>query len=399
MLKTVKLKLKDFPNIPGSLLDSGSYGGTPSALSEIPVNLNDLFRFYYLQSYDLWVSGHFAFLFEHVRHLEPITAFTFSKNGLGAHKTKKQNNSNDLGEAFCRWFLSTHLNIHHVARMDDVCGHGAITAAVGWSVKRSSQGDAPDYFCVDQRGLVTLAEAKGTMDSLTFKNAKFVKWRQQFDRVTIRDPAGHAVYVKGYIVAMRWKILPKHGNRIDTTLFAEDPNSPGERPLDDNGMPHFSAAVRSLHYAPSLARLGQPLLSAALAAGTAMDRKEVIRATVWKSVRPELSGLRFVGGCFYYAEEGFATSPLNLSHMAALDLLRRRRKMQPILLPSIGHFFGIEEKTFYRLVAAGKEGPLEINKLPELERRTIDEGGVGLLPDGHVFGPYEAFEPVEDIEV
>ncbi|TCS60068.1 hypothetical protein EDD52_11679 [Primorskyibacter sedentarius] len=178
MQKSVKLALNKFPAVPASLEDPAKPG---SAVPEVTVELADLYHHYYLQSFDIAPPDPDPAHFEHVRLLEPITPFRFQHNGLGANKTKKQNNSNELGEAFCRWFLDRHLDISHVARIEDVRDHGALAMAHGVSVEKDTteEGDAPDYFCVDSTGEVSLAEAKGSIASVGFNTVQFAKWRKQ----------------------------------------------------------------------------------------------------------------------------------------------------------------------------------------------------------------------------
>lgn len=385
MQKSVKLALNKFPAVPASLVDPTTPG---EALSEIMVDLADLYFHYYLQSFDIAPPNPDPAHFEHVRYLEPCTAFRFQRNGLGANKTKKQNSSNELGEAFCRWFLDRHLDIIHVARIDDVRDHGALDCANGVSVKSddSVEGDAPDYFCVEPNGQISLAEAKGTINAVGFNTKKFATWRQQFNRVRVLDPSGTPMSVKGYIVAMRWAVHT-HSPNILTTLSAEDPQTPGERPFfDESG--RFAAAVRSLHYAPSLAKLRQPVLSAALGTGTTISSELSFQIVLWESFLPTLENLRFVGGYF----------PANPTGVLPYAMHDGRVVISPYdpfrLDQSSGTFVGIEEQTFRRLVDTARNGPMTISDLPRHERRATGFSGASFLRDGHVLGPIELFHPV-----
>lgn len=385
MQKSVRLALNNFPAVPHSLLDPSMPG---QAVSEITVDLADLYHHYYLQSFDRAPPNPDPSHFEHVRYLEPCTPFRFQPNGLGANKTKKQNNSNELGEAFCRWFLDTHLDISQVARIDDVRDHGALAWAGGVSVQSDTtvEGDAPDYFCVEPNGHVSLAEAKGTIEAVGFGAKKFETWRKQFDRVRVLGPTGEPLSVKGYIIAMRWAVHT-HSANIFTKLSAEDPETKGERPFfDESGA--VSAAIRSLHYAPSLAKLRQPILSAALATGTTIAAELSFQLVLWESFLSSLKGLRFVGGYFPTDPEG--TLPYAIRDgkfvMAPEDPFRLDR--------STGTFIGIEEATFRRLVDTARNGPLQINELPRLDRRITGYSGASYLRDGHVLGPIELFRPV-----
>lgn len=385
MQKSVRVALNRFPAVPASLQDPGKPG---SPVPEMMVDLADLYHHYYLQSYDRSPPNPDPAQFEHVRYLEPSTAFRFLPNGLGANKTKKQNNSNELGEAFCRWFLSEHLNILHVARIDDVVNHGALSWADGVRVERdySTVGDAPDFFCVEPTGQVSLAEAKGTIEAVSFKAKKFATWRNQFNRLRVLDGSGNAMSVKGYIVAMRWAVHT-HGPSIYTTLSAEDPKTPGERPFfDESGA--FAAAVRSLHYAPSLAKIRLPLLSAALETGTTIADDLSFRVVLWECLLTTLKGIRFVGGYF-------PTDPAGVMPFTSRDGKMVAVPNDPFRLDqSTGTFIGIEEKTFRHLVRTARNGPMTINDFPRIDRRISGYSGASYLPDGHVLGPIELFRPI-----
>lgn len=126
--KTVKLALNAFPGVPLSLENSIKKG---QAVPEIVVDLADLYQHYYLQSFDVAPPNPDPAHFEHIRYLEPCREFRFQANGLGANKTKKQNNSKELGGAFCRWFFDRHLDISYIARIDDVRDHGVLALANG----------------------------------------------------------------------------------------------------------------------------------------------------------------------------------------------------------------------------------------------------------------------------
>lgn len=385
MQKSVRVALNKFLVLPASLENPAKPG---SLVTEIMVDLADLYHYYYLQSYDRAPPNPDPAQFEHVRYLEPCTAFRFQPNGLGANKTKKQNNSNELGEAFCRWFLAEHLDIFHVARIDDVRNHGALSWANGVCVECSpgTEGDAPDYFCVEPTGQVSLAEAKGTIEAVGFKAKKFAMWRNQFSRVRVLDRFGNAMSVKGYIVAMRWAVHT-HSPAIFTTLSAEDPQTPGERPFfDESG--GFAAAVRSLHYAPSLAKVRQPVLSAALATGTTIADDLSFPIILWECLLPTLMGLRFVGGYFPTDPEGVLPFKFEDGKLVVVPNDPFRLDQSP------GTFIGIEEKIFRHLVDTARNGPMTINDLPRMERRITGFSGASYLPDGHVLGPIELFRPI-----
>lgn len=386
MQKSVRLALNKFPSVPKSLEDPAK---KDTALSEIMVDLGDLYTHYYIQSFDRAPPSPNPAYFEHVRHLEPCVPFRFQPKGLGANKSKKGNMSNELGEAFCRWFLMEHLDIVRVARIEDVRGHGALAYAGNVSVEHddSVEGNAPDYFCVESNGQVCLAEAKGTTEAVGFGTKKFVEWRKQFDRVKVLGPGGNALSVDGYIIAMRWA-TDKHGPRVFTTLLAEDPRTPGDQPFrDEEGA--FACAINALHYVQTMGKIRLPILAAALRTGTVIAPELRARVAVWESVLPQLKGMRFVGG--YYPGDTAGMPPYSMwaenYAFGPLDPFR--------LDLSSGTFFGLEEKIFSRLVDAARQGPTAVRNLPSLERQPTGDDSVSLLQDGHVLGPVDFFFPVD----
>lgn len=86
MQKSVRLRLNKFPAVPASLQDPAKPG---NPVQEIMVDLADLYHHYYLQSYDRAPPDPDPAQFEHVRYLEPCSAFRFQPNGLGPTQPKQ----------------------------------------------------------------------------------------------------------------------------------------------------------------------------------------------------------------------------------------------------------------------------------------------------------------------
>ncbi|WP_207458928.1 hypothetical protein [Azospirillum sp. SYSU D00513] len=389
MLKTVKLSLNAFPGIPKSLRDPVK----GDAASKIPVNLADLYHQYYLDSWGVRPPIPDPAHFEHVRYLLPCSDFRFSKQGLGIAKTFKGNKSNELGQAFCRWFLSEHLDIHYIAHLESVRDHGALTDYGGVSVhtKENGEGDAPDYFCVSRDNNIYLAEAKGTRHAVGFKTKEFQAWRDQFNRVTVNDSQGEPAKVKGYIVAMRWA-METDSAKISTTLLAEDPETLGERPLGSDSL-GLVFATKSIHYASSLQRLRQPLMAQALLRGFTIPEELQFQLVVWKCLLPPLDKLQFVGG---YFPDSPGLPPIKLTPEGQVIF----HPADPFRLDiGSGTFFGIEKRTFKILAEATRTGPHAVAQLEPLEGSRFAESSLSLLRDGHILGPVDFFRPVEVITV
>lgn len=387
MQKTVKLALNAFPATPPSLIDPD----TGAATVDIEVDLADLYHHYHNDTYGEDPPNPDPAHFEHVQHLLPCTAFRFKWNGQGINKTAKANKSNELGQAFCRWFLSEHLEIDYIAHLDEVRGHGALAEYGNIRVltKPGTAGDAPDYFCASGDNQVFLAEAKGMGHAVGFKAKAFQKWRDQFHRVEVRDAFGTLVSVKGFIVAMRWAFEGDSAKTF-TTLSAEDPETPGRRPLGeaDRGL---AFATKSLHYAASMRRLRQPLIAAALQRGVRLPPELLFNATVWKSHWPPIAHLRFIGG--YYPSRAGATLPYRID-----DGKLVYTPPDPLRLDiATGTFVGIEEVTFKMLAATARDGPGRIGELRPIELIRAGYSAISLLRDGQVLGPIEFFYPVDSV--
>ncbi|HEY9237176.1 MAG TPA: hypothetical protein VIP08_19290 [Phenylobacterium sp.] len=384
MLKTVKLALNEFPDPPLSLLID--LEGTVA--SAIEVNLGDLYHHYYLDSWGVEPPSPDPANFEHVQFLLPCEEFRFTKQGLGIAKTFKGHKSNELGQAFCRWFMSEHLDIDYIAHIEHVRDHAALADDGGISINTSAEkGDRPDYFCASGSNKIFLAEAKGTTQAVGFQTKQFQTWRDQFDRVEVLDAYGNALKVKGYIVAMRWA-TELDSAKIATTLAAEDPETRGEFPVSDD-RPGLAYATKSIHYASSLQRLRQPVISAALMRGSRIPAELQFRVVLWECLLPGLEKMKFVGG--YFPGRDGSALPFEMTKEGKLI----HNPPHPLRLDVVsGTFFGIEEKVFRTLVDTARNGPGRIAGLRPLDRPQAAYSGLSLLADGHVVGPVELFRPI-----
>lgn len=219
----------------------------------------------------------------------------FVAGALGSHKEARVSENMKMGKAFCRWFCDNHLGISHFAHMDDILGHTAPQQFQGVQVKRVAPLDTPDYLCATRNGTVCLAEAKGRQKTaISFTNAAFGQWRQQFTRVQIQNAGGVLMSVKGYIVATRFR-NQSHGSRIKSTLYCEDPATRGE-PLDEETQAVLHRIVFARHYSSVFDALNLPLQSAALRYGFTLTDDSPVTVGLWKCLVPPLDNLLFVGG-------------------------------------------------------------------------------------------------------
>src|SRR5262249_28731466 len=65
--------------------------------------------------------------FEHLSFFCPVPHLRLRGEGIGSSLAFRISRSNDLGQAFCRWFLYTHLNITYFAHMHTLLNKPAAT--------------------------------------------------------------------------------------------------------------------------------------------------------------------------------------------------------------------------------------------------------------------------------
>lgn len=381
--KTLKVALNNYSVVPHSLRENATVS---SVKERISVNLASLYHHYYLDTYGRAPPNPDPCHFEYLNFLTPGKEFQFQGSGLGASSAAKRGRSMDLGQAFCRWFLYEHLNITYFAHMSDVLNRQLHKAFGGIAISRTSSGDAPDYFCAESVDRVFLGEAKGRYTPISFGSAEFKSWRKQFDRVVVRNGAGAAVAVKGHIVATRFsmEVTPK---AFETKLYAEDPQSPGDRGLDNDSALPLGASILQIHYGRLVDKLNQPLLATALLNGVQLPSEILIQAAVWRLVFGGKDALKFIGG--YYSAQG-EESPYEV-----VNEKLRHRNANPFRLDGAGAtFFGVEESIFRQIVAVARSTDSLIGRVDQVDSGIPFYSAVSFLRDGSIVGPTDFFEPV-----
>lgn len=273
----------------------------------------------------------------------------------------------------------THLNITYFAHMHTLLDKPASTFS-GHTIERIGKGDTPDYFCAEARSKVFLAEATCRREAVSFTNAAFASWRKQFDRVVVKDNDGNPRAVKGHIVAVRLA-AESDSARVQSTLFAEDPVSPGERTVGDD--PPLGDITITRHYAGIAEKLAQPILAAALAGDFTVPEEIQFPAIVSEFRFGPLQGKRFVSGIdakpgtspeFMQADGGFIIS----NHPFRLDL------------PG-ATFSGVEEGIFKDLAKVARSGSSAVATIRQLQEIPFIYSGLSVLRDGSAIGPAEFF--------
>jgi len=381
MYKEIRLLLNKFPTIPNSLRVTPAVN---APVGDVKIDVARLYHHYYLDTRGFAPPKPDPASFEHLDLLLPCSELRIRGDGFGVGTAFRQHRSNELGQALCRWFLYEHLNVTYFAHMEAVLDRRLHPGFSGLRVERSGNGDTPDYVCAENTLNVSLAEAKGRVTSVSFGNADFASWRKQFDRVVVKDRHGALRSVKGFIVATRFA-TETNTPSLKSSLFAEDPASPGEESLGE--APELGSMVVALHYAEIAAKIRQPLLSRSLMSGVPVPREIQFPAAVWEFQLPPLFGKRFVGGYFpdpngvaplRFDNGGVVFSPINLLR---LDIAG-------------GTFFGVEEGVFKVLCAMARSGDQLALQVPQLPDDQFIYSGMSLLRDGSVIGPLEFFRPV-----
>ena len=387
MNKTVALKLRNFRPIPPGL-QSQTNARRPA--NQLRVSLPDLFHHLYLDSYGRTPPTPNPFNYLYPPMLARGTALRFLRDGLGSHKEARIGEHNKFGKAFCRWFLSCHCDIHHFAHMDQVLNDGFAHRLGPIQVTRAAKGDTPDYLCSRNNRNLFLAEAKGTSSAISFDTTKFDSWRQQFRRVRCTHRNGRIRRLKGYIVATRLATENDSPNARSTVL-AEDPETEGDAPLDEQDAGEMAQAVVCAYYADILDHLRQPLLAAVLRSGDVLPSETKVRIAIWEGLAAPARGLRFVGG--YYPPPGRSCEDVIWWPQPQLSI------PAPICLSAAeATFFGLELNTFKQLhsiALRGRSGAPEV-QLPSLEGHSIP--GLSVLRAGTALASLNFFRFLEAAE-
>lgn len=386
MEKSLKLALNKYPTVPHSLRMKPSVN---AAASSITVGLASLYHHYYLDSFGKTPPSPDPAQFEHVHFLLPTSDFRFQGSGLGISPAIKRSRSTELGQAFCRWFLHDHLNITYFAHLEPLLTRQLHRAFGNFRLIRTAPGDTPDYFCAENVTRVFLAEAKGRYSSISFGNKEFGEWRDQFKRVAFVDSTGMMHSIKGHIVATRFS-TESNSARVVSGIWAEDPDSPGERPLNHDSSSELGQAIIAAHYSNIATKIGQPLLASALASGVALPEQIRVLGIAWRVIAGPLEGRRFIGG--YFSPDGAPASARDSKGRILFE------KPDPLRLdrPS-ATFVGLEESIFRQVVSLAR---LETNGVPQLSRLEQTDffySGFSVLRDGSAIGPIEFFSPDENV--
>lgn len=375
-MRTIELALAKFPVTPGSLVDSKG-----NAVELVEVALKDLFHHYWAAKYgdDLPRSSRF----EYLSQITSGRDWRTKASGIGVDTEAKRNISNELGKAFARWFMYTHVGYTYFCPFSVAVARSK-PGGLQWS--RRTTGDLPDYVCgINSISPVNLLEAKGRYNSVTFATKEFQTFRDQLLRARLQDANGNDIAVKGFICAARWGT--ERQPRVNSKLWVEDPWTEGKRV--DSYPDEISTSMVLGHYAAVYQKLQLPVVADSLRFAFPLRASAgAQRRGVWRCTVGRLAGIEFIGGII-------PSDDL----VDARYLSGRYRHHDPfILLPPV-QFFGIERKRFSIIVRAaalqGNSEPLELNDIQVPQ----DLGAISLMRDGTVLGPSDYFDPIGILDI
>ena len=375
MIKTINFKLNKFNTIPNSLREVANRN---SASEQTEVNLADLYNHYFQDKYGRYIPDPDPANFEYLRFITNTADFRIQGDGIGDSTVARRNSSTDLGQAFCRYFLYKHLNITYFAHMEHVLDKNTIPAFNGMVIERLSSGDVPDYLCAESVDKVFIGEAKARYTSINFSNKEFQKWRNQFNRIIIKNKNGIPISLKGYIVGTR---LATEVNRmsLNTTLYVEDPKTKGEY-FSGKDISNLGLRIISLHYSNIAEKINQPMLASSLFYGFTMQDEIQFPPTVWEFTEGPIKGLRFVGG--YYGKD------------VKYDKLGNIINNAYNLMASRLTFYGVEENIFKSVVRIARGDINNTIEMPTLKQIEPFYSGVSILRDGSIIAPVEFLRPI-----
>jgi hypothetical protein len=384
--KSIDLALNSFDTTPHSLRAEPSIDAPKSS---VRFDVASLYHHYYFDKHGKAPPNPDPAQFEQLQYLRPEDHFRISGDGLGVTTASRRTMSSELGHAFCRKFLHDHADIVYFAHIEHVLRRSILRGFGGLTVHRAPvTGDAPDYFCAKSVNKIYLAEAKGRHESVGFSKNEFGEWRKQFTRIIVKDGSGIPRKMKGFIVATRFAVESKPKTR--SCIYAEDPESPGERPLTPDESPALGDAVIAMHYSDIAWKLNQPILAQALSLGFLVPPEIQFPVIVWELQLGPFAGRRYVGG-YYPSGDGAVRMREHAGKItfAPDDPFR--------LDTGRATFLGLEETIFKQLIGIARGGPRLAAEVGQSEQILPFYSGVSMLKDGSVLGLLDFFNPVAQI--
>jgi len=378
MNKTVEFALNKFPCVPHELRVDAA---VDKADTQFTVDLSRLYHHYYTDSYGAMppIPNHTNF--EYLKFLAASQDFRFLGAGPGASSGKKRTISNEMGQAFCRYFLYEFCGITYFAHMDKVLNKKTHPAFDDMVIKRTQNGDVPDYLCAKKSNLPFIGEAKGRFSNISFNSAKFSDWRRQFDRIAVKDKYGINKKVKGYIIGTKFSTAINRASN-KTKLFAEDPETVGDEAISNN-FQGLGRGCIAIHYSRLISKLGLNLLSESLELGFTIPEQILFNLPIWRCVLPELKDFLFVGG-FYSESEPKMLETATGTVVFSPNILRLRNPSPT--------FYGVSVPVVAMVRQASLGNWNVLSDVPELPDTESRPSNLAWLRDGSISGSLDFFE-------
>ncbi|MGO9467294.1 MAG: hypothetical protein ACLQVF_24405 [Isosphaeraceae bacterium] len=322
--------------------------------------------------------------------------FEFAGAGPGINTETKRGESTKYGRGFCRWLLYKHVKLTYFTTINDLVARGFPAPLNTWKIRKIPGGDSPDYFCSDKGTTIALGEAKGRLSTITWTAPKqFPEWRDQFNRVEIRDGSNAVQKLKGYIVATQMKCSTQAKGQ--SKIFAEDPFTREGGELTSDNARELRRAIVACHYSDVLTRLGHPVHSAYLRLGAILNSRPNRWALLWECMIPSLQGRKFVGGV--YPPAGFPPfSPVfwndRLQLHPVLGLIPDRYNLA---VPN-WTFFGLEHSVYNAVIDATYTSLASLDRAEEQAVPVMPEG-TSMLRDGTLLCSLDFMRFSEEIKV
>lgn len=378
-MRIIGLSTQHFPAPhPRSLCDSNG-----NELASLEVNLTSLFHHYWASKY-LFEPSLFM-QFEYASQITLGPDWRMGGDGIGVDKEAKRNVSNELGKAFARWFMATHLGHAYFCPFETAMKRSANGRGHSWM--RREPGDLPDYVCGKNDTDINLLEAKGRYRSVNFNNAEFQIFRDQIHRAKLCDATGSEISVKGFISAARW--ATEETPRTKSKLWVEDPWTEGRR-VDEYPQDIGKSMVMG-HYSSIFKRLQMPVVADCLEHGYDLDsRFQGERIGIWKCVAGPLKGNAYAGGLL--------ARTIDRNYLDQYHDYYHHGKENKFYLISPTHFYGLALDIFTALIESLKYGGYSRDIIkPILPPENL--GAISLLRDASVLGPGSYFELADIVDM
>jgi hypothetical protein len=171
-----------------------------------------------------------------------------------------------------------------------------------------------------------------------------------------------------------------------TRLFAEDPDTRGSAPLNNQEASFLGDTIISLHYGNIAHKMGQELLAAALSSRFSIPQELRFPSAVWELLIPGVADEPFVGG--YLSPDGREPRWQNVEGSLVLT-------KDPLRLDyTRGTFFGLRESVFKSMIATTREAA-RVDLWPRFDRMVQVHSALSLLRDGSALGPLDFFRPID----